>query len=314
MRFKILLTLALAILSFSTPRRALSDFAGGAGEPPPDTPASAPSEPAPAAAPAAPQSPDSSSPSSESYSPNAPAADKPARVANSEMEVVKLDGTIMVHHADKTKPTALQTGSYVEKGDVITVYDQGWVILKDRRGDRIGLDGNTVLTLDECYIEGPDRQIRLLLQKGTVMLRTNYADSRQSFFEINTGTVVTSLRDLHAIVSYDPDRSSLLDIKYIHGRINVIDPSHEETFSVSTNDYDVISRTESSVAANENRTPLEHTEHTWQDGKMMETDAMEMDHIDEINFNKFFDGEPRVKSKDSNMLLDDANMRTPRHR
>jgi hypothetical protein len=230
------------------------------------------------------------------------------------MKVLRLDGTVMVKHADKSKPTALQTGSAIEKGDVITAYDQSWVILRDHRGDRIGIDGNTVVTIDECYIEGPERQIRLLLEKGTLFLRTNDADSRQSFFEINTGAVVTSLRDLEAVLSYDPAQSSLLDIKYIHGRINVIDQSHEETFSISTNDYDVSTKTESNVAANENRTPLEHTEHTWQDGKMMETDPIEMDHLDEINYYKFFDGERRVKAKDPNMLLDDSDVRDRRKR
>jgi hypothetical protein len=300
----ILFTLTLAILIFSTPRHALSDFAGGAGAPPPDAPAD-PSSSSPE-----PQAPDATNTSS----PNTPSSRKTVRTANSEMEVLKLDGTIMVQHADKTKPTALQTGGYVEKGDVITVYDQSWVILRDRRGDRIGLDGNTVLTIDECYIEGPDRQVRLLLQKGTVFLRTNNADSRQTFFEINTGAVVTSLRELEAILSYDPDKSSLLDIKYIRGSINVIDQTHEETFTVSTNDYDVLTRTESNVGANENRTPLEHTEHTWQNGKMMETDPLELDHLDEVNYYKFFDGEPRVQPRGSNILLDDSDMRTPRHR
>src|SRR5258708_2928069 len=245
MRFKIFFALALAGLSFLIPRFALSDDA----------------KPAPNASSAPPpQSPASSDSSSNAYSPNAANFSAAPRVANSEMQVIRLDGTIMVQHADNTKPTALQTGSYVEKGDVITVYDGSWVILKDRQGDRIGLDGYTIVTLDECYIEGPDRQIRLLVQRGTLFLRTNNADSRQSFFEINTGAVVTSLRDLQAILSYDPDKSSLLDIKYIRGRINVIDQSHEETFSISSNDYDVSTKTESTVAANENRTPLEHTE------------------------------------------------------
>jgi len=308
MRSNILFTLALAALSFSTPRYALSDFAGGAGEPPPDMPADTSSSPA------APQSPDTANPSADTSSPAAPTSRKSPRTADNEMEVLKLDGTIMIQHADRSKPTALQTGAYVEKGDMITVYDQSWVILRDRRGDRIGLDGNTVVTLDECSIEGPDRQVRLLLQKGIIFLRTNNADSRQSFFEINTGAVVTSLRELEAILSYDPDKSSLLDIKYIRGSINVIDQTHEETFSVSTNDYDVLTRTESNVGANENRSPLEHTEHTWQNGQMMETEAIDLDHIDEINYYKFFDGEPRVQSENSNILLDDSNVRTPRHR
>src|ERR1700677_2893660 len=119
-----------------------------------------------------------------------------------EMNVLKLNGTIMVEHADKTEPTALQTGSIVEKGDIITVYDDSWVILKTHRGDQIGLSGNTVVSIDECYMEGPDRQIRFLVQKGTLLLHTNGDDSRQSFFEINMGNVVASIDDVQAIMSY----------------------------------------------------------------------------------------------------------------
>ncbi len=84
-----------------------------------------------------------------------------------EARVDKLEGTIMVQKNNGSKPFALETGSTVEKGDTLTAYDQSWVILKTHKGDRIGMEGDTVMTVDEYYIEGPDRQIRLILNKGT---------------------------------------------------------------------------------------------------------------------------------------------------
>ena len=47
--------------------------------------------------------------------------------------------------------------------------------------------GPTMVNIDEFFIEGPDRQIRLVLQQGVLFLKTNGYGSRQSFFEINTG-------------------------------------------------------------------------------------------------------------------------------
>ncbi len=233
-----------------------------------------------------------------------------------EMSVLKLDGTIMVQHVDGSKPTALQTQSIVDKGDILTVYDKSWVILKTHKGDRIGLDSGTVLTVDESFIQGPDRQIRLLLQKGTLLLKTNGDSSRQSFFEINTGSVVTSIDELQAIVSYDADKN-FLDIKYINGKIDVIDQTHEETFSLENTEYNVDTKTENSAEnkrVSNHSTPLEHMEHTWENGKMMETNPIPMDELDEINYKKFFNGEKRLEPSDNNMLLNDSNVVSPRHR
>jgi len=222
-----------------------------------------------------------------------------------EMNVIKLDGTIMVEHADKTQSTPLATGSVVEKGDIITVYGDSWVILKDHRGDRIGLDGNTVVTIDECFMAGPDRQIRLLVQRGTLFLETNGDDSRQSFFEINFGNVVASIDELKSIMSYDPGKT-LLDVKYIEGKLNIIDQNHEETFTIHQGEYNGYTKTEADNGSNRGE-PEEHTEHTWVNGKMMEDEPIPMEEIDELNFRKFFDGEKRLIPDDNNMLLDDSN-------
>jgi hypothetical protein len=221
-----------------------------------------------------------------------------------EMNVWKLSGTIMVQHADKTDPTPLATGSVVEKGDIVTVYDGSWVILKTRKGDKIGLDGNTVMTLDECYFEGPDRQVRLLLDRGTLLLETHGDDSRQSFFEINTGKVVTSIDEVKAILSFDA-KNDTVDIKYIEGKIHVIDQTHEETFHTQESEYNGYTRSETNTAEDTGMAQ-EHTEHTWNYGKMAQEEPIPMEEIDELNFRKFFDGEPRVAPDDNNMLLDDS--------
>jgi hypothetical protein len=195
-----------------------------------------------------------------------------------EAVVEKLDGTIMVQHADGSKPTALQTDSTVQKGDIITVYDKSWVILKTHKGDRIGLDSGAVVVLDEYYIEGPDRQIRLLLQKGILLLKTNGCGSRQSFFEINTGGVVTSIDEVQAIMGYTGDKDHFR-IQYFNGRLSVIDKDSEQKFKV------------------------EYTEHNWVSGKMAEEEPVPIDEVDRVNYNRFFNAEPRLEAPDNNMLL-----------
>ncbi len=227
-----------------------------------------------------------------------------------DMDVFKLSGTIMVEHADNTDPTALQTGEVVEKGDVITVYGDSWVILKSHRGDKIGLFENTVVTVDECYIEGPDRQIRLLVKKGTLYLRTNGDDSRQSFFEINMGNVVASINNLEAVLNYDPSKN-FLDVKYISGKIHIIDQNHDESFTIAQSEYNGSTKSETDQS-NEEGIPEEHTEHTWLNGKMAEDQPIPLEEIDEINFRRFFDGEKLLVPEDNNIELDDSK-RVPVH-
>ena len=96
--------------------------------------------------------------------------------------------------------------------------------------------------IDEYYIEGPDRQIRLILQKGSLLLRTNGCGSRQSFFEINAGSVVSSIDDTHTILSYDPAKEHL-KVQYFEGKLTVIDKDNELKFKDM------------------------HTEHNWEGGK-----------------------------------------------
>jgi hypothetical protein len=202
--------------------------------------------------------------------------------AYNEMVVVDLKGTIMVQHANaQATPTALMTNSVVEKGDTLTCYDQSWVILKTHSGARIGLDGlygPTVLNVDEFFIEGPDRQIRLVLQKGVLFLKTNGYGSRQSFFEINSGSVVTSVNDTQARVAYVPDQS-LVTVQYFVGDLSVIDKDHEEKMTI------------------------QHCERHWKNGVMAEKDPSPVDDLDWTNYKKFFDGEPRVAPGSNNFLL-----------
>ncbi len=195
-----------------------------------------------------------------------------------EITIDKIEGTVMVQPADGSKPYAIQTGTTLQKGDTISSYDKSWVILKTHRGDRIGLDGGTVINIDEYYLEGPDRQIRLVLQKGNLLLRTNGCGSRQSFFEINTGSVVTAINNTQSILSYDPTKESLM-VKYFTGKLTVIDKDEEQKFKV------------------------EHSENTWQNGKMAKAEPDPVDEVDVVNFNKFFNGEPRIAPPNNDFLL-----------
>jgi hypothetical protein len=195
-----------------------------------------------------------------------------------EATIDLLEGTVMVQPADGSKSYALQTGSVIEKGDILTCYDKSWVILKTHRGDRIGLDGDTVVTLDEYYIEGPDRQIRLILQRGNLFLKTNGSGSRQSFFEINSGSVVTAINDTRAILHYNP-KSETLKVQFLTGKLSVVDKDNEQKFTI------------------------EHSENSWTNGKMDKDEPEPLDDLDVVNFNKFFDGDPRLPPANNDFLL-----------
>lgn len=200
--------------------------------------------------------------------------------AYNEATIDKLNGTIMDQPADGSTPYALQTNSTVTKGDVLTCYDRSWVILKTHSGDRIGLCGNTCMVIDEYYFEGPDRQIRLILKNGTLLLKTGGRGSAQSFFEINAGSVVASINDVHAILTYDPSDESFT-AQYMVGKLTVIDKDHEEKFKAN------------------------NTENTWIAGKMTKTDPDPVDELDSTNFNRFFDDQDLLAAAGNNILLSD---------
>jgi hypothetical protein len=213
-----------------------------------------------------------------------PAGPWAASKAYNEAQVLRLEGTIMVEHANGSKPTALQTGSMVEKGDVLTVYDKSWVILRTHKGDRIGIDGGSVVVIDEYHIEGPDRQIRFVLQKGVLMLKTNGSDSRQTFFEINAGSVVSAINDTQTILTYDPEKDRLR-VQYMNGKLTVIDKDSEQKFKV------------------------EHSEHNWEGGKKAEEEPLPLDELDVVNYKRFFEIEPRLKPQSNNMVLQELENR-----
>ncbi len=195
-----------------------------------------------------------------------------------DADILQLDGTIMVQHADRPKPTALQTGSTVQKGDVLRVYDKSWVILKSHWGDRIGLDSGTVLSIDEYYFEGPDRQIRFILQNGTILLRTHGASSRQSFFEVQAGGQVVSVGDCNAILQYDA-ASSHLKVQYLHGQLSVIDKVNEVKFANEDSEFD------------------------WDNGKQTDDMPLLLDETVVLNFRRFFEGIPPLEVPNSNLVL-----------
>lgn len=200
-----------------------------------------------------------------------------------EAFVDKLDGTIMVQHPDGSKPTALETGSTVEKGDLVSVYDKSWVILKTKKGDRIGMEGGTMVVLDEYYIQGPDRQIRLVLQKGNLLLKINGEGSRQSFFEVNTGSVVSAFNDSQCVLNYDGKKDALR-IQYLTGKLTVIDKDNEQKIKE------------------------EYTEHNWAGGKMIQEETVSVDEMDKVNFNRFFNSEDLLQAVGNNILMGDSGV------
>ncbi len=227
-----------------------------------------------------------------------------------EAAVVMLDGTVMDQPGDGSKPFALQTTSTVAKGDILTCYDQSWVILKTHKGDQIGVsgfDGPTVVSVDEYYIEGPDRQIRLVLQKGTLFLKANNVGSPQSFFEINIGSVVASIGDTQAILSYDSSQSHL-NVQYIRGKLTVIDKVKEHKFGVPPNpgNHVVNIKDKNSIQQAENE-DLEYipqdSEYNWKNGTLADEGPTPLDPEVMINYNRFFEGQPPLPPPENDILL-----------
>ncbi|HVM32323.1 MAG TPA: hypothetical protein VMU88_04250 [bacterium] len=193
-----------------------------------------------------------------------------AATAYKDAAVRMLDGTVMVQKADGSPATALQTGSVVEEGDAVTVYDKSWLILKTRKGDEIGFTGDTVASFDQLDKEGGDRELRIILYHGTLLLKATDSSSQQSYFEVHTGNLVTSLGDSQLIVTYDPAKSHTR-LQHLRGRISVFDKDGEHHL-----------KTEGAIW-------------NWQDGHLVETgDPDLMDQVDVINFNHFFNGDPLI--------------------
>jgi len=195
-----------------------------------------------------------------------------------EAKVFNLDGTIMVQHTDQSAPTALQTGSTVEKGDEITVHDGAWVIFKTRNGDYIGLANEALASFEEYYFEGPDRQIRIVLRQGSLYLKTGNADSRQSFFEVQAGSQVVSIGDVEAKLDLDPG-TGRLTVQYFNGKMRVIDTESEKKITA------------------------EATENIWENGKMITGEGSTMDEMAFLNFNRFWDFKDPLVDASRDILL-----------
>ena len=228
------------------------------------------------------------------------------------MEIVQVEGTVMDQPADGSKPYALETNRTVQKGDTLTCNDKSWVILKTHKGDRIGLNGyngQTIVNVDEFYIEGPDRQIRLALQKGVLDLKTNGAGSRQSFFEINCGSVVAAISDTQTILSYNPTEDHL-KVQYLRGKLSVIDKNNEHQFGIrpvfgsGNNRVDDVRHPNTASDSGDNQEYIpEGSEFNWKGGVLADKNPLPMDETDADNFKRFFNQKPPLAPSDNNFLL-----------
>lgn len=230
-----------------------------------------------------------------------------------QAQVDKLDGTVMVKHADGSPPTALGSFSTVQKGDIIHVFDKSWLVLKDHKGDRIGFRDDTVVIVDEFFIQGPDRQIRLLLEKGTVLLKTSGCDSRQSFFEINSGSVVTAIGDTQSILTYDPIVDSL-KVEYLRGKLSVIDKNNEHQFGIqpvfgSANNHveDVRHPSTASDAGDNQEYIPEGSEYNWKGGVLTDKEPQPMNDVDVVNLKRFFAYQEPVTAGENDVLLNGSD-------
>jgi hypothetical protein len=111
--------------------------------------------------------------------------------------------------------------SIVERGDVITVYDEqlGHFKIPPRRQNRPWPEAAWLRLTSATWRVRTGRSASWC-KREPFMLRTNGDDSRQSFFEVNLGSVVASINNLQAVLIYDPSKN-FLDVKYIDGKIHV---------------------------------------------------------------------------------------------
>jgi hypothetical protein len=190
---------------------------------------------------------------------------------NTEAKVVKLDGTIMVEHVDESgvkSQYALATNGTVTRGDFLTVYDKSWVILKDGKGDLIGFEGPTSAAFDELFKGGPDRQVRILLKSGTCLVKSKNSKSKQSFFEVHAGSLVSVLGSARASFSYTPD-ASRAEVSYFGGKLKTTDADGERKFYLDSR-------------------------RVWENGKLVQGDPMQLPDEASLNFKRFFEGQPPI--------------------
>jgi hypothetical protein len=194
-----------------------------------------------------------------------PAEKKPS----TEAKVEKLEGTIMVEHvnlAGVKENIALETLKVVSRGDVVTVYDRSWVVLRTAKGDKIGLEGPAVAAFDELFKGGPDRQVRILLKSGTAHVRAKGAGSRQSYFEVHTGPVMSTLSGARCSFEFDP-AAERVEIRSFGGKLKTTD-------------------------ANGDRKYYLHSRRVWEKGLLTQRDPLPLPANAALGFKRFFEGEP----------------------
>jgi hypothetical protein len=187
---------------------------------------------------------------------------------STEAKVKQLDGTIMVEHVDETGTKtqfALATGGVVTRGDILTVYDKSWVILKDAKGDLIGFNGPALASFDELFKGGPDRQVRILLKSGQCFVKSKGSGSRQSFFEVHTGSLVSVLGNTRAAFDFNPENDRAV-ISYFGGVLKTTDALTERKFYLNSM-------------------------RVWEKGKLTQGDPMPLPEDASLNYKKFFDGQ-----------------------
>jgi hypothetical protein len=190
-----------------------------------------------------------------------------AREEKLYVDVHKMDGTIMVDRAKDQKKEALQTREVVERGDVVTVFEKSWVILRSPKGDLIGLEGPTKVTFEELYKGGSDRQIRMNLHYGRTYLRSRKAGSRQSYFEVSAGGCMVQLQKCKLLVSFEP-KKSILEVQFHEGndKTMVVDSVGEKLF------------------------PFRECKRVWENGKTSQEDPAPLDEKEILAFKDFFKG------------------------
>jgi hypothetical protein len=111
-----------------------------------------------------------------------------------------------------------------------------------------------------------------------LLLKTNNASSRQSFFEVNAGNQVVAVGKVETTLAFDPFNERL-KVQYFTGKLSVIDRDNEHKFEI------------------------QHTETEWEKGKRLDADPQSVDELSFVNYNRFLRAEDPLVDALNDVLL-----------
>lgn len=209
------------------------------------------------------------------------AASRPVTV----LFVEYIHGTVELFEASSNTSTSLSSDSVVPRGAKIRVLDQSYLILKSPKGDKIGVDAGTEVDFDEIYASGPDRQLRLLLRSGRLLIQSKPSKSFQSYFEVHAGNIVFIPWKSKTILTRAPEEN-VFEVQFLGGdkpKIDSVDREGEIIITVKNN----TKVTRVVDASGEIFFPFP-SRRVWKNGQLTQEDPLALGEAKETFFSDFF--------------------------